>query len=139
MKLSQVLSTLSDEQSFEILQKVVKTEDGGKGVKINKADYKTPRKYYNRVKKLRDASQIRKATKGKGYEPTLLGKILYDLLQTAEAACDLSWRLTAIDEIFRNQPEVPQEEKEALARRLIPDPRIQRLLFPEEAAKDEMK
>lgn len=135
MKLSQVLSTLSDEDSFEILQKVVKTDDSN-SVKIEKADYGTPRKYYNRLTKLRDASQIRKVPKVKGsYQPTLLGKIVHHLLQTAQAACDLSWRLAVIDDLFRNQPELPQEEKHTLVRKLIPDPRIQRIIFQEELFK----
>jgi hypothetical protein len=117
-KLIDILSILSDEDCLRLLQKVIAKET----LKIS--DFENPKRYYTRLALLKKSSLIIK--RGKAYEITALGCILYEVLQTAETAHSFSWELKVIDTINVG---IPVKERHEIIKKLIPDECIQKILL----------
>jgi predicted transcriptional regulator len=117
-KFTDILSILSDEDCLRMLQSVI----AKKTLKIS--DFESPKRYYTRLAKLKEASLITKTDKA--YEITALGCILYEVLQTAETAHSFSWELKVIDAIDET---IPIWERHEIIKKLIPDESIQKFLL----------
>ncbi len=128
VRIDNILSALSNQGVFKMFEKV--SNGGAMGIKIRKAHDETTRQYYTRLIKLRNTHLIKKVGRGQFYRPTILGRIIYELVQNSKTACSLSWNLKALDQLeeFNN---IPLEEKANVIRSLIPDPVLQRILFTE--------
>jgi hypothetical protein len=118
MPLSDIYSVLSDDDSLKIIQMVVDRRDP----KIT--DFDSPKRYYTRLSKLKNALIIKR--KGKSFEMTAFGSIIYDMIQTVKLAHDLHWKLQVIDAIGDRVPEV---ERQQIIESLIPDKSIRKTLI----------
>ena len=115
--LSEIFSVLSDDDSLRIIQMIVDHRDP----KIT--DFESPKRYYTRLSKLKNAL-IRKR-KGRSYELTAFGLVIYDMIQTVKLAHDLHWKLQVIDAI---EDRVPDVERRQIIESLIADRSIRRSL-----------
>jgi hypothetical protein len=111
MSLSDIFSVLSDDDSLKIIQMIVDHRDP----KIN--DFEIP-------SKLKNALIIKR--KGKSYEVTAFGSVIYDMIQTVKLAHDLHWKLQVIDAIGDRVPDV---ERQQIIESLIPDKSIRKTLI----------
>jgi hypothetical protein len=118
MPLSDIFSVLSDDDSLKIIQMVVDHRDP----KIT--DFDSPKRYYTRLSKLKNALIIKR--KGKSFEMTAFGSVIYDMIQTVKLAHDLHWKLQVIDAIGDRVPEV---ERQQIIESLIPDKSIRKTLI----------
>ena len=116
--LSEIFSVLSDDDSLRIIQMIVDHHDP----KIT--DFESPKRYYTRLSKLKNALIVRK--KGRSYELTAFGSIIYDIIQTVKLAHDLHWKLQVIDAIGDRVPDV---ERQQIIESLIPDKSIRKTLI----------
>ena len=108
--LSEIFSVLSDDKSLRIIQKIVDHRDP----KIT--DFESPKRYYTRLSKLKNALIIKR--KGRSYELTAFGLVIYDMIQTVKLAHDLHWKLQVIDAI---EDRVPDVERRQIIESLIAD------------------
>lgn len=115
--LSEIFSVLSDDDSLRIIQMIVDHRDP----KIT--DFESPKRYYTRLSKLKNALIIKR--KGRSYELTAFGLVIYDLIQTVKLAHDLHWKLQVIDAI---EDRVPDVERLQIIESLIADRSIRRSL-----------
>jgi hypothetical protein len=115
--LSEIFSVLSDDDSLRIIQMIVDHRDP----KIT--DFESPKRYYTRLSKLKNALIIKR--KGKSYEMTAFGLVIYDMIQTVRLAHDLHWKLQVIDAI---EDRVPDAERRQIIESLIADRSIRRSL-----------
>jgi hypothetical protein len=115
--LSEIFSVLSDDDSLRIIQMIVDHRDP----KIT--DFESPKRYYTRLSKLKNALVIKR--KGRSYELTAFGLVIYDLIQTVKLAHDLHWKLQVIDAI---EDRVPDVERLQIIESLIADRSIRRSL-----------
>lgn len=90
--------------------------------KIN--DFESPKRYYTRLSKLKNSLIIKR--KGKSYEITAFGSVIYDMIQTVKLAHDLHWKLQVIDAIGDRVPDV---ERQQIIESLIPDNSIRKTLI----------
>lgn len=121
MHICEIFSVLSDEKCVDMFQKIAKH----KPVKMK--DFETPRRYYSRIARLREANLIRPAKTGQQrFKITALGQIFTTILNLGQRATDLSWRLMAVDSAVDS---VPEENKEEFVNTLIPDESIKGLLL----------
>lgn len=118
MPLSDIFSVLSDNDSLKIIQMIVDHRDP----KIT--DFDSPKRYYTRLSKLKNALIIKR--KGKSFEITAFGSVIYDMIQTVQLAHDLHWKLQVIDAIGDRVPEV---ERQQIIESLIPDKSIRKTLI----------
>jgi hypothetical protein len=118
MSLSDIFSVLSDDDSLKIIQMIVDHRDP----KIS--DFESPKRYYTRLSKLKNALIIKR--KGKSYEITAFGSVIYDMIQTVKLAHDLHWKLQVIDAIGDR---VPVVERQQIIESLIPDKSIRKTLI----------
>lgn len=115
--LSENFSVLSDDDSLRIIQMIVDHRDP----KIT--DFESPKRYYTRLSKLKNALIIKR--KGRSYELTAFGLVIYDMIQTVKLAHDLHWKLQVIDAI---EDRVPDVERRQIIESLIADRSIRRSL-----------
>jgi hypothetical protein len=115
--LSEIFSVLSDDDSLRIIQMIVDHRDP----KIT--DFESPKRYYARLSKLKNALIIKR--KGRSYEMTAFGLVIYDMIQTVRLAHDLHWKLQVIDAI---EDRVPDAERRQIIESLIADRSIRRSL-----------
>ena len=115
--LSEIFSVLSDDDSLRIIQMIVDHRDP----KIT--DFESPKRYYTRLSKLKNALIIKR--KGRSYELTAFGLVIYDMIQTVKLAHDLHWKLQVIDAI---EDRVPDVERRQIIESLIADRSIRRSL-----------
>jgi hypothetical protein len=115
--LSEIFSVLSDDDSLRIIQMIVDHRD----LKIT--DFESPKRYYTRLSKLKNALIIKR--KGRSYEMTAFGLVIYDMIQTVRLAHDLHWKLQVIDAI---EDRVPEAERRQIIESLIADRSIRRSL-----------
>ena len=115
--LSEIFSVISDDDSLRIVQMIVDHRDP----KIT--DFESPKRYYARLSKLKNALIIKR--KGKSYELTAFGLVIYDMIQTVKLAHDLHWKLQVIDAI---EDRVPDVERRQIIESLIADRSIRRSL-----------
>ena len=115
--LSEIFSVLSDDDSLRIIQMIVDHRDP----KIT--DFESPKRYYTRLSKLKNALIIKR--KGRSYELTAFGLVIYDMIQTVKLAHDLHWKLQVIDAI---EDRVPGVERRQIIESLIADRSIRRSL-----------
>jgi hypothetical protein len=115
--LSEMFSVLSDDDSLRIIQMIVDRRDP----KIT--DFESPKRYYTRLSKLKNALIIKR--KGRSYELTAFGLVIYDMIQTVKLAHDLHWKLQVIDAIGDRVPDV---ERRQIIESLIADGSIRRSL-----------
>jgi hypothetical protein len=118
ISLSEIFSVLSDADSLRIIQMIVDHRDP----KIT--DFESPKRYYTRLSKLKNALIVRR--KGKSYELTAFGSVIYDIVQTVKLARDLHWKLQVIDAIGDRVPDV---ERQQIIESLIPDKSIRKTLI----------
>ncbi len=118
MPLSDIFSVLSDNDSLKIIQMIVDHRDP----KIT--DFDSPKRYYTRLSKLKNALIIKR--KGKSFEITAFGSVIYDMIQTVQLTHDLHWKLQVIDAIGDRVPEV---ERQQIIESLIPDKSIRKTLI----------
>ena len=118
MSLSDIFSVLSDDDSLKIIQMVVDHHDP----KIT--DFESPKRYYTRLSKLKNALIIKR--KGKTYEITAFGSVVYDMIQKVKLAHDLHWKLQVIDAIGDRVPDV---ERQQIIESLIPDKSLRQTLI----------
>jgi hypothetical protein len=118
ISLSEIFSVLSDADSLRIIQMIVDHRDP----KIT--DFESPKRYYTRLSKLKNALIVRR--KGKSYELTAFGSVIYDIVQTVKLAHDLHWKLQVIDAIGDRVPDV---ERQQIIESLIPDKSIRKTLI----------
>jgi hypothetical protein len=116
--LSEIFSVISDDDSLRIVQMIVDHRDP----KIT--DFESPKRYYARLSKLKNALIIKR--KGKSYELTAFGLVIYDMIQTVKLAHDLHWKLQVIDAI---EDRVPDVERRQIIESLIADRSIRRSLI----------
>jgi hypothetical protein len=115
--LSEIFSVLSDDDSLRIIQMIVDHRDP----KIT--NFESPKRYYTRLSKLKNALIIKR--KGRSYELTAFGLVIYDMIQTVKLAHDLHWKLQVIDAI---EDRVPDVERRQIIESLIADRSIRRSL-----------
>jgi hypothetical protein len=115
--LSEIFSVLSDDDSLRIILMIVDHRDP----KIT--DFESPKRYYTRLSKLKNALVIKR--KGRSYELTAFGLVIYDMIQTVKLAHDLHWKLQVIDAI---EDRVPDVERRQIIESLIADGSIRRSL-----------
>jgi len=118
ISLSEIFSVLSDDDSLRIIQMIVDNRDP----KIT--DFESPKRYYTRLSKLKNALIVKK--KGRSYELTAFGSVIYDMIQTVRLAHDLHWKLQVIDAIGDRVPEV---ERQQIIESLISDKSIRKTLI----------
>lgn len=118
ISLSEIFSVLSDDDSLRIIQMIVDHRDP----KI--ADFESPKRYYTRLSKLKNALIVRR--KGRSYELTAFGSVIYDIIQTVKLAHELHWKLQVIDAIGDR---VPDAERQQIIESLIPDKSIRKTLI----------
>ena len=86
-------------------------------------NFESPKRYYTRLSKLKNALIIKR--KGRSYELTAFGLVIYDMIQTVKLAHDLHWKLQVIDAI---EDRVPDVERRQIIESLIADRSIRRSL-----------
>jgi hypothetical protein len=118
ISLSEIFSVLSDDDSLRIIQMIVDHRDP----KIT--DFESPKRYYTRLSKLKNALIVRR--KGRSYELTAFGSVIYDIIQTVKLAHELHWKLQVIDAIGDR---VPDMERRQIIESLIPDKSIRKTLI----------
>jgi hypothetical protein len=118
ISLSEIFSVLSDGDSLRIIQMIVDHRDP----KIT--DFESPKRYYTRLSKLKNALIVRR--KGRSYELTAFGSVIYDIIQTVKLAHELHWKLQVIDAIGDR---VPDTERQQIIESLIPDKSIRKTLI----------
>jgi hypothetical protein len=118
MSLSEIFSVLSDDDSLRIVQMIVDHRDP----KIT--DFESPKRYYTRLSKLKNALVVKR--KGRSYELTAFGLVIYDMIQTVKLAHDLHWKLQVIDAIGDRVPDV---ERQQIIESLILDKSIRKTLI----------
>ena len=116
--LSEIFSVLSDDGSLRIIQMIVDHRDP----KIT--DFESPKRYYTRLSKLKNALVVKR--KGRSYELTAFGLVIYDMIQTVKLAHDLHWKLQVIDAI---EARVPDVERRQIIESLILDKSIRKTLI----------
>ena len=116
--ISDIFSVLSDDDSLRIILMIVDHRDP----KIS--DFESPKRYYTRLSKLKNKLIIKK--KGRSYELTAFGTVVYDLIQTVKQAHELHWKLQVIDAIGDS---VPDMERQQIIESLIPDKSIRKTLI----------
>lgn len=77
--LSDILFALSDEDSLKLFDMIANRQ---RDPKIS--DFESPKRYYNRLSKLKNARVIRK--NGKSYTITAFGSIIYKTIQMIKIA-----------------------------------------------------
>ena len=118
MSLSEIFSVLSDDDSLRIIQMIFDHRDP----KIT--DFESPKRYYTRLSKLKNALLVKR--KGRSYELTAFGLVIYDMIQTVKLAHDLHWKLQVIDAIGDRVPDV---ERQQIIESLILDKSIRKTLI----------
>jgi hypothetical protein len=118
ISLSEIFSVLSDDDSLRIIQMIVDHRDP----KIT--DFESPKRYYTRLSKLKNALIVRR--KGRSYELTAFGSVIYDIIETVKLAHELHWKLQVIDAIGDR---VPDAERQQIIESLIPDKSIRKTLI----------
>ena len=118
MSLSDIFSVLSDDDSLKFIQMIV----DHRVLKI--IDFESPKRYYTRLSKLKRSHIIKR--KGKTYELTAFGSVIYDMTQKVRLAHDLHWKLQLIDSIGDGVPDV---ERQQIIESLIPDQSIRKTLI----------
>jgi hypothetical protein len=119
ISLSCIFSVLSDNDSLKIIDTIA-----GRQQDLRIGDFDTPKRYYSRLSKLKKASIIRK--KGKSYDLTSFGSILYNTIQMVKQAHGLQWKLEVVDAIDEN---LPQTERQSIIEALIPNKLIRNILI----------
>ena len=117
--LSDILFALSDEDSLKIFDMIANRQ---RDPKIS--DFESPKRYYNRMSKLKNARVIRK--NGKSYKITAFGSIVYKTIQMIKIAHELHWKLEVIDAISEN---VPVGEYHSIVKSMIPDKSVRNTLI----------
>jgi hypothetical protein len=117
ISISEIMHVLSDEDSLNLIQMIVEHRDP----EIN--DFESPKRYYTRLAKLKDAFIIKK--QGKSYDITAFGAVVYDMIRTVKLAQDLHWKLRVIDAI---NDKVPKKERKQIIESLIQDESIRVIL-----------
>jgi len=117
--LSDILFALSDEDSLKIFDMIANRQ---RDPKIS--DFESPKRYYTRLSKLKNARVIRK--NGKSYTITAFGSIVYKMIQMIKIAHELHWKLEVIDAISEN---VPDEEHHSIVESMIPDKSVRKTLI----------
>jgi hypothetical protein len=115
--ISEIFSVISDEDSLNLIQMIVERRDP----KIS--DFESPKRYYTRLAKLKNAHMIKK--QGKSYDITAFGSIIYDMIRTIKLAHDLHWKLRVIDAM---NDKVPRTERNKIIESLIQDESIRGIL-----------
>jgi hypothetical protein len=87
-------------------------------------DFESPKRYYTRLSKLKNALIVRR--KGRSYELTAFGSVIYDIIETVKLAHELHWKLQVIDAIGDR---VPDAERQQIIESLIPDKSIRKTLI----------
>jgi hypothetical protein len=118
ISLSEIFSVLSDDDSLRIIQMIVDHRDP------KTTDFESPKRYYTRLSKLKNALIVRR--KGRSYELTAFGSVIYDIIQTVKLAHELHWKLQVIDAIGDR---VPDTERQQIIESLIPDRSIRKTLI----------
>ena len=114
----QIFSLSFPMMTLKIIQTIVDHRDP----KIS--DFESPKRYYTRLSKLKNALIIK--WKGKSYEITAFGSVIYDMIQTVKLAHDLHCKLQVIDAIGDRVPDV---ERQQIIESLIPDKSIRKTLI----------
>lgn len=118
MSLSEIFSVLSDDDSLRIIQMIVDHRDP----KIT--DFESPKRYYARLSKLKNALVVKR--KGRSYELTAFGLVIYDMIQPVKLAHGLHWKLQVVDAIGDR---VPDMERQQIIESLILDKPIRKTLI----------
>ena len=128
--LSHIFTILSDNDSSRMLQIISK----GRPLKIS--DFRTPKRYYERIAKLKKAHLITDKKKDRkymaedktktNYELTELGLAVNNSLLTLKRAANVHWGLRAIDVLDER---MPYEERNKLIEKLIHDETIRKILL----------
>jgi hypothetical protein len=116
--ISDIFSVLSDDDSLRIIQMIIDHRDP----KIS--DFESSKRYYTRLSKLKNKLIIKR--KGRSYELTAFGSVVYDVIQTVKLAHELHWKLQVIDAIGDS---VPDMERQQIIESLIPDKSIRKTLI----------
>jgi predicted transcriptional regulator len=117
LKISVVLSAVSDDESLELF-KLVALTNGTSEVLRSRMDI-TRKQYYSRLYNLVQCGLIKR--KDRKYFLTALGRVMYDAQMIIENAISDHWKLKAIDSI-RITGDIPLEEQKKLIETLIEDP-----------------
>ena len=91
--LSKVLSAIADAKSFLIFQSIL--PGGVESDVLMKKINLTPKQYYPRMYAIINAGLVTR--KNRKYSLSSLGKVVYELLVTAQNALNNYWKLRAID------------------------------------------
>ena len=128
--LSYIFTILSDNDSSRMLHIISKRRP----LKIS--DFRTPKRYYERIAKLKKAHLITDKKKNRkhtaedktktNYELTDLGLAVNDSLLTLRRAANVHWGLRAIDAV---DGRMPCEERNKLIEKLIHDETIRKILL----------
>jgi predicted transcriptional regulator len=97
ISMTNVLRTLSDQETQKMLKAIIETEENKSQLLINQLGLSN-RQYYNRINNLVTAGLIRRQ-KGK-YRLSSFGKVIYSLQKIVERAAHNYWKLEAIDAII---------------------------------------
>jgi len=119
----QVLKVLSDRISVDILSAIaekVTTKDS-----VMKLLGITGKQYYTRHSDLLRTDLIKRSNSR--LTLTCFGRVIYQSLLMVATACKHSAELTSIDAV-KSTPGLPDSEQKELIEKLIPDPRIKKLL-----------
>jgi hypothetical protein len=123
MSIAGIFSVLSDDDSLRIIQMIADH------CNPRITDFESPKRYYTRLSKLKNALIVKR--KGRSYELTAFGSVVYDTFQTVKLAHDLHWKLQVIDAIGDR---VPLVERRQIIESLIPDESIRQTLIGSKVA-----
>ena len=124
IKLSSVLSAISDDHALELL-KLVATVGGSSEVLRSKMNI-TRKQYYSRLYKLTSCGVVKRTDNV--YTLTMVGKALYDAQATIENALGSYWKIKAIDSIGIADG-ITVEEQNKLVETLLGNQEIKKVLI----------
>jgi hypothetical protein len=117
---SEIFSVLRDEDCVKMLQMIIECRHP------TISDFRTRKRYYDRLAKLKSARLIAKKNVHQAcYEVTPLGAIMYEGLLTLRRAESLRWNFQALDALDET---VPSEERDKIMETLVPDEALRKLL-----------
>jgi hypothetical protein len=117
---SEIFSVLRDEDCVKMLQMIIERRHP------TISDFRTRKRYYDRLAKLKRARLIAKKNALRaGYRVTPLGAIMYEGLLTLRRAESLRWNFQALDALDET---VPSEERDKIMETLVPDEALRKLL-----------
>lgn len=139
-RLSQLFNALSDDMSIQLFRLIAsdpmlsRTDDGeGKRERLIDRAKLTRKQFYSRIERLVKTGLIKR--RNDKYQLTSLGKVAYDILDKAENAVNIEWRLKAVDSFTMTNPQdIPKEELAKLIDKLVDNKVIKDILMPQKDA-----